>query len=217
MSLPHLKKRKRFWMILLLGILIVIGILLVLVVQLSVRVLPSSSSTKRKTTTTRNNQKPVKTFRSTKTEPAAATTTKCTDARRQQDFITSSTIQQQPPLNVTGKGLCFIHVGKTGGGSFRKQFANEQKWIKHPSSIPELEFWKEFHTDSSKRWLTKEWYTRCDYFVAWVRDPIERAISAYNMVFDPNWIEPLRQMNSRRYSEFIQLQNRTFTFASLFN
>lgn len=82
---------------------------------------------------------------------------------------------------MADKSLCFIHVGKTGGSSFSAQFADGQKVVPHPPSLPSLRIWREVHTRKRSD------YGDCDLFVAWVRDPIERAVSAYNMAFDPTF------------------------------
>lgn len=112
-------------------------------------------------------------------------------------------------INITGKSLCFIHVGKTGGASFRTQFAHpRQKKVHVPPSLPTAKFWREFHTENHLR-ITNAWYDKCDYFVAWVRDPIERAISAYNMIFDPEFTKERRG--------HIDLQKRLSSWGTLGN
>lgn len=115
---------------------------------------------------------------------------KCFPSKQIRSPVFSHSSPVAAPLNVTNRRLCFIHVGKTGGASFRAQFANGEKISKRLESIPDLRFWREFHTEPHLR-LTAYWFHRCDYFVAWVRDPTDRGVSAYNMVFDPKYMQEL--------------------------
>lgn len=115
-------------------------------------------------------------------------------------------------LNVEDKVLCFIHVGKTGGASFRARFTGTaQKVVHHPRSLPSLRTWREIHRDVPHH------PADCDYFVAWVREPVDRVVSAYNMVFDPSWAMELGRANKGRYNALMEQRKRLESFGDLNN
>eukprot|EP00581_Thalassiosira_minuscula_P001550 CAMPEP_0183735144 /NCGR_PEP_ID=MMETSP0737-20130205/45836_1 /TAXON_ID=385413 /ORGANISM="Thalassiosira miniscula, Strain CCMP1093" /LENGTH=335 /DNA_ID=CAMNT_0025968803 /DNA_START=1 /DNA_END=1011 /DNA_ORIENTATION=+ len=117
-------------------------------------------------------------------------------------------------LNVAGKTLCFIHVGKTGGSSFRSQFAEGKKTVSNLNSLPMLETWREVHTAPK---LVFGDVAKCDFFVTWVRDPIDRAVSAYNMDLDPLWGEELRRFNRKGYNHWVERVKHLRRFGNLNN
>ena len=82
---------------------------------------------------------------------------------------------------VAADQICFIHVGKTGGATFRAALGlgNPGKDARNVSAI-RAGRWNEFHTDE-KRWLSLEWEERCDFFVTWVRHPVSRLVSAFEL------------------------------------
>ena len=85
---------------------------------------------------------------------------------------------------VAADQICFIHVGKTGGATFRAALGlgNPGKDARNVSAI-RAGRWNEFHTDE-KRWLSLEWEEKCDFFVTWVRNPISRLVSAFEFAKD---------------------------------
>jgi hypothetical protein len=111
-------------------------------------------------------------------------------------------------LNVTDRELCFLNIEETGGDRLRAHFANDEKQIDHPPALPTLYRWRELQMDRDRNSDYRVKY--CDFIVLWVRDPVERAIDAYNMVMDPQWLERLRNSGSKsitrklRYLENIQ-------------
>lgn len=117
------------------------------------------------------------------------------------------------PFDVTDRKLCFIHVGKTGGSSFRAQFANGLKKNKNLKSMPALKVWREYHT--GRYGITATAVNNCDYFVAWVRDPIDRAVSAYNMVFDQEWHQEVAAVSKTMHKALVQQTDLLGSYGSL--
>ncbi|KAL9182125.1 hypothetical protein ACHAXT_012777 [Thalassiosira profunda] len=122
-----------------------------------------------------------------------------------------------PRLNVSDKLLCFLHVGKTGGSTFQRVFVGDGKIVDRPQSIPTLGRWREFHVELHLR-LTRQWIDYCDYLVAWVRNPVERAVSAYNMAFDPAWGMTPRELRERirPYGNLNNLTERLYDDAAAY-
>ena len=116
-------------------------------------------------------------------------------------------------LNVTDRKMCFLHVGKTSGSSFRTQFANGRKRIAHPRALPALKVWKEFHTNDSPP--TNESLQSCDYVIAWVRNPIERLVSAYNMVFNQEWYKELSSASVKSGNLLLKTRETLESYGSL--
>mmetsp|Transcript_8137 Transcript_8137/g.25100 ORF Transcript_8137/g.25100 Transcript_8137/m.25100 type:complete len:265 (+) Transcript_8137:59-853(+) len=83
----------------------------------------------------------------------------------------------QTAVNFSDRAVCFMHVGKTGGATFRETVAGNKETHK-PLLLPDVKLWREFHVGKHDQ-LTYDWLEKCDLFVAWVRDPVNRGVSAF--------------------------------------
>ena len=106
---------------------------------------------------------------------------------------------------VAADQICFIHVGKTGGATFRAALGlgNPGKDARNVSAI-RAGRWNEFHTDE-KRWLSLEWEEKCDFFVTWVRHPVSRLVSAFEYAKD---LLAVGQPHNRRRRPMRLLQDK---------
>ena len=131
------------------------------------------------------------------------------------DSNSSNMINNSTILNITDQVLCFIHIGKTAGASFRNQFAGGRRFATHPESLPSLKEWNEIHTNTRTKVMKK---SKCDYYIAWVRDPVDRGVSAYNMILDPSWTNEVRARGgSAMFNALIDQQHHLSRFTSLNN